>query len=472
MHVLSPHFDHVAIRFRAGLGGAEKRAVARTCRLAPYRAGHDLPGESFALVPLESAPGPAHRRHAEAVERLAAHRHVVRVAAVARHGRSLVIATDRIWVGLCAGARGKAVVAGLRRRGCRLVERRGADHLIRLPAAADPHREIARLQRLAAVEYAEPDHVLVGPPSAVKTGGRIQAALRAVRAPAAWKLQPIGPDTVVAVLDNGVLASHPDLRGAVTSAFDATRRGSARRPSPWDSHGTECAGLVGATGRAARGIRGMAAGCAIAAVRIGYTPSRLADYVTKVSWTVAGIDWAWQHGAAVLSMSFGGGPAATPVVRALRRARTQGRGGRGCVLVAAVGNSGVGTVEFPASSAGVVGVAAVGSSGRRAPFSNWGSQVALAAPGVNVATTTIPDPSDGEPSLYFADSGTSLSTPLVAGAAALVLAAAPKLTERAVRGLLAATASGRGRRVAKLGAGVIDAAAAVRRAQELAGAER
>src|SRR5512141_3369520 len=98
MHVLSPHFEHVAIRFRTGLGAAEKRAAARSCRLAPYRADHDLPGESFALLPLGPAPEPLRRRHAAALEALAAHRHVVRVARVARHRRTLVIATDRIWV--------------------------------------------------------------------------------------------------------------------------------------------------------------------------------------------------------------------------------------------------------------------------------------------------------------------------------------------------------------------------------------
>jgi serine protease len=268
-----------------------------------------------------------------------------------------------------------------------------------------------------------------------------------------------------------VLADHEDLRGAVAARFDSTGQGSPTDPAPWDAHGTECAALVGGTHRVSAGVKGVAAGCALASVRVGYTPTRLGDYVTKVSWIVAGVDWAWQHGAAVLNMSFGGGPPSTPVARALDRARARGRGGKGSVLVAAVGNSGISGVEFPASHDGVIGVAALGPSDRPASFSNRGPEVDLAAPGTNVYTATIPDPVEGEKARYCQDSGTSLATPLVAGAAALVLAANPSLREAAVRQILVATARrvpgqsvshGRNDRV---GAGRLDVARAVTRAR-------
>jgi subtilisin family serine protease len=360
------------------------------------------------------------------------------------------------------------VLAQIRRRGGKLVRRHGSDWLIRLPARIDSARECARLARLSAVDYAEPDHVIVGralKAAVRKPAHRIQPALTTIRAAAAWRLQAIDRSTVVAVLDCGVDASHPDLRGAITRHFNVTGHGSAIRPAPWDSHGTECAGLVAAIGRPG-GLRGVAAGCGLYAIRTGYTPNRLDGiYVTKVSWQVEGIEWAWRNGADVLSMSVVGGPRATPVERALARARTLGRGGSGSVLVAAAGNDGAAHVAFPASAGGVLGVAATDPRGRRASFSNWGGAIDLAAPGVNVTTTTIPDPIENELGLYFTDSGTSLATPIVAGVAALVLAAKPTLRAGQVQALLRATASGSKRPNPRVGAGVVNAAKAVCAAQ-------
>lgn len=469
------HLEHLAVRFRAGLGARARRTAAIECGLARWHPRHDLPGEVYALIPLAnsrgSGPGKRPRsprapsaasRHRAATALLATHRHVIRVAPVFRHGRALVIATDRIWLGLEPGSQGRAVLASLRRRGARLLETRAGDHVLRLPPRQDPRIECRRLAGLAGVRYAEPDHVIVGRSlSTTRTAARIQPALKAIGAPSAWLRQPTSRSVLVAVLDCGVLGSHPDLRGTVVGSFDATGGSRALRPPPWDSHGTECAGLVAATGRAPHGIVGAAPGCRLLAVRVGCTPSRLADYVSKTSWLVQGIDWAWRHGAAVLSMSFGGGPRATPVVRALERARTLGRGGRGTVLVAAVGNDGDAPVEFPARAPGVLGVAAVDARGRAVSFSNRGPAVDLAAPGVNLTTTTVPDPAEDEPSWYLTDQGTSLATPLVAGVAALVIAANPTLSETAVRRLLARTARRHGQRRHRVGAGLIDAGRAL-----------
>ncbi len=292
-----------------------------------------------------------------------------------------------------------------------------------------------------------------------------QPALATIDLAEAVRLQTIDRRTSVAIIDSGVDRRHPDLRGALTRAFDATGQGTATRPKPQDSHGTECAALVAGTGRA-RGVRGVAAGCGLFAVRIGFTPDgALADYVTKTSWLVAGIDWAWRHGADVLSMSFGGGPRSTPVDRAIERARTLGRGGKGCVLVAAVGNDGTARVEYPAVAAGVIGVAATRRDGRPAAFSNRGPGVDMAAPGVNLKTATVPDPAGGEPALYITDSGTSLSTPIVAGVAALILAANPELTATKVARILETTASGAKQRNHRTGAGIVNAADAVRAAR-------
>lgn len=464
--MLQPHLGHLAVRFRPGLSAARKREVAAGCHLDRYRPRHELPGESFALIPLRDGADRPGARHAAALGALERHRHVVRAARVFRHGRTLVVATERIWVGVRNPAGLRAVEAFVRRRNGRLLERRGDDLLFRLRAADDPATVCRQLARLRTVAYAEPDHVLVGPAAAAvgaRAAGPVQEALRIIGMPEAWRIQPIGRDVRVAVIDCGVLGSHPDLRGTIVGRFDATRHGNPLRPPPWDSHGTECAGLVAGCGRGAKRFRGVAAGCGILVARIGRTPTRLGDYISKVSWFVAGLDWAWKQGADVMSMSFGGGPKATPIVNALARARRLGRGGRGSVLVAAVGNSGTAAVEFPASDPGVIGVASTDRHGKPASFSNRGPAVDLAAPGVNVTTTTIPDPTEGERSWYLTDSGTSLSTPMVAGAAALLVAANPDLGERSIRQILAATALGR--RSDRVGAGRLDVPKAIRRAR-------
>jgi hypothetical protein len=462
------HFGFVAVRFRDELTHAQRRRVAGDCHLGSYPDRFELPGESFTLFPVAEGQGSHRHRHGRAFDALGCHPHVVHAAPVVRHGRLRGLATDRIWVAFRSG--GDRVLSGLVHRGARVLYHGDDEVLVRLPAGLDPAAECRRLGRLRSVAWAEPDQVLIGRRFAAARGGSsapVQPAMRQIRADRAWQLQPGQRTMMVAILDCGVLASHPDLKGTVVARYDATGQGNPLRPHPWDSHGTECAALIVGRGASRQGIRGVASGCGLAVVRVGFTPSRMGDYVTKASWLHRGIEWAWRHGASVLSMSFGGGPPLRPVAAALDRAARLGRRGKGCVLVAAAGNDGTSPVEFPSSVPGVIAVGATTPSDRPASFSNRGRAVALAAPGVNIRTATIPDPEIEEPDKYITDSGTSLAAPLVSGAAALVLCAEPSLTAAAVRRRLCGTATrprgvrfvrGRNNRV---GAGRLDVAAAV-----------
>lgn len=459
-----PHFGHAAVRFKDHLSSAGRRRIAEACRLGPYGERIELPGEKFTLIPLAADAAP--QDHWNSMEALRDHPDVVRMAALHRHGKVQFLATDRIWIAL--RRKDRRVLDSLRKRGYRVLESAGeGEYLLRLPPRLSPWVEAARLGANRSLAWVEPDVVMLGRHFAASAGAP-QPAFRQIGAARAWDLQPGQPRVVVAVLDDGVLASHPDLRGAIVSHYDATQRGSATRPQPWNSHGTECAALAGGLGRGKAGVKGVAAGCGIASVRIGYAPTRLGDYLTKTSWLRRGIDWAWQHGAAVLNMSFGGGPPLKAVTAALERARTRGRNGKGCVLVAAAGNDGTGSVEYPGSARGVIAVAATGPNGKPASFSNRGSAVAIAAPGVNVYTATIPDPAEDEPGFYTTDSGTSLAAPLVSGAAAMVLSGNPSLTSAQVRRRLCSTANRvKGLRFVKarndrVGAGLLDVAAAVK----------
>jgi hypothetical protein len=192
----------------------------------------------------------------------------------------------------------------------------------------------------------------------------------------------------------------------------------------------------------------------------------------------AGIVYAVDHGAKIINLSIGGEGSSPLETRAIQYAAS-----RNVLLVAAAGNEYEegNPVEYPAAALQPVGskgqggfglaVAASTMGGKRAFFSNTGTQISLAAPGENVFGAVAAGSSreywpryplpGSVAGLYGWSSGTSFSTPEVAGAAALVWAANPKLTAQQVAGVLKATASGRGKWEPQLGYGVIDVAAAV-----------
>lgn len=478
------HPEQVAIRFAELATPAHCRAAALACHLVPWEQRESLAGEEFLILGIAPSPEPVRTRRASALARLARHRHVADVQPVYRLGAKRWLGTNRVLVK--PRAKGGAEIRKLVRSGAKVVHERHGTILLELSAAQDLDAVVRRLSGLASIEFAEPDHVVLGPQHGGKSGGAAglalgQPPLRLIDAAAGWKAGVASREVIIAILDCGVLTSHPDLRAAVGPAFDATSGRRTQTPSPWDSHGTSCAGLAAGTHAGATGVKGVADGCTLMPIRVGRTPTRLAEYVTRTSWICAGIDWAWEHGAGVLSMSYGGGPRSAAVVAALTRARRRGRGGKGSVLVASAGNGDQAPtpVEFPATLAGVLAVSATDDEDRpkSAPDNDepWvtaaGPAVDLAAPGVGCYTTTVPDPTEGEPELYTNDfSGTSAATPLVAGAAALVLAANPALAERDARRILCASADKvrtvkyRGGRNNWVGSGRLNVGAAVRAA--------
>src|SRR2546430_5260282 len=156
------------------------------------------------------------------------------------------------------------------------------------------------------------------------------------------------------------------------------------------------------------------------------------------------IRWAADHGARVLNLSLGGGSRSANMANAVAYARR-----KGCVVVAAAGNSGSRGVHYPAAYPGAIAVSAVGPQGRLAPYSSFGPEVRIAAPGgdksqgeeAGVLQETI-DPSDpGGKGVYRWFQGTSMATPHVAGAAALV-ASLGVTDPRAIERLIASAADG------------------------------
>src|SRR2546422_4694067 len=273
--------------------------------------------------------------------------------------------------------------------------------------------------------------------------------------PNQWALPQIGWDQVfgtvapagtatVALLDTGVDAFHPDLAGKVvpgTSILD----GSNGMTDP-SGHGTWLAGIIAAQtdNVPVEGIAGVAyAGVTVLPVTVLNVNGEGQD-----SDVIAGVIWAADHGADVILMAFSN-PGFSPNLQdAIDYAWS-----KGIVLVAAVGNSAVSDPTFPAGDRGVMGVAATDAIDALAYFSNDGQAVFIAAPGVAIPTTDIGD-------AYVTVSGTSTSAAIVAGAAALLKAVDPTLTNGIIVGRLARNADPAGTQ-SQTGNGRINLARAV-----------
>jgi subtilisin family serine protease len=274
----------------------------------------------------------------------------------------------------------------------------------------------------------------------------------------------------IAVVDTGVDLRQPDIAAKapqVYSVIHPKNRGDVR---DYYGHGTFVASLAAGSVTNGEGIAGFGGDAQLLCVQIAHADGSISDVDEA-----AGIVYAVKHGAKIINLSLGGLEPSRLETRAVRYAHRHG-----VLVVAAAGNEfhEGNPVEFPAAllqprgSDGHGGRGlSVGAStlkGERASFSNAGSYVSLVAPGENVFAAlsaysdwprmALPGSSAG---VYGFASGTSFSTPEVAGAAALVWAANPRLTARQVATILKRTASGHGAWTPGLGFGVLDVAAAV-----------
>jgi subtilisin family serine protease len=288
-----------------------------------------------------------------------------------------------------------------------------------------------------------------------------------------WVLRAASGITI-AVIDTGADLTAPDLAAKAPLAYDVRSRGSDVRDL--NGHGTFVASLAAGSVTNAEGMSGFGGDARLMIVRSGRVDGAFSDVDEA-----AGIVYAVDNGAKVINLSVGGPDTSLTERRAVDYAVAHG-----ALLVAAAGNerkSG-NAPEYPAAllqpltSNGVGGqglaVGASTSDGSHAGFSNTGSYISLAAPGVDVfgAVSSLSSQSlyprtsllGSRQGFYGFASGTSFSSPEVAGAAALVWAANPSLDAQGVAQILKQTASGLGSWSPELGFGVIDVAAAVAQA--------
>lgn len=289
--------------------------------------------------------------------------------------------------------------------------------------------------------------------------------LPAVRAPEAWVDGARATGVTVAVVDSGADYGHPDLAASLIPGCTFVSVPASCGPTAANDdngHGTHVAGTIAAATNNDIGVAGLAWGASV-------LPLKALDSTGTGSWYAIAdaIGYATnQPGVHVINMSLGSDPGFPPDAseQALLQQMIDGARAKGIVVVAASGNSGVNldTVPiYPASLAGVVAVTAVDQNGARPSWANYGTAVAVAAPGVGILSTLCAYNVQAQSCThtYGVKSGTSMAAPHVAALAALILARSPRLTPDGLAALLKSTAT-------KLpdsttGAGRIDAAAAL-----------
>lgn len=274
-----------------------------------------------------------------------------------------------------------------------------------------------------------------------------------INAPQAWGISTGLHNVRVAVIDDGV-ENHIDINGRVVQGFTPINANGFGAPVGLARHGQACAGIIAASRNNNEGIAGIAPCTVIIPINIFAGNETTADYADA-------IDWAWDDGNAdVISNSWGFTAQGTyhdNIALAIGRARTEGRGGDGSVVVFASGNSNPGGgaavqfngVTFPADVIGVITVGAVDNNGNIHNYSSRGSEMDLVAPSGgtpgNIRTTDRPGAAGYDPGNYTTTfNGTSAAAPQVAGVAALMLSVNPELTETQIVSILRNTATNMG----------------------------
>jgi serine protease len=324
---------------------------------------------------------------------------------------------------------------------------------------------------------------------------------QAINLPQAWDTTVGDDDIIIAVIDSGIVSSHPDLQGRLVDGYDfisdpaRARDGDGRESDPEDPgdlaggpglssfHGTHVAGVIGASTDNGRGIAGVTWQAKIMPLRvIGVGGGNAFEIAEAVRFAVGLANVSGMlpdQPAAIINLSLGRETKSTTEEEAVRAAWEAG-----IVLIGAAGNEISSEPSYPSALSEVINVSAIDMQFERALYSNHGDTIDLAAPGGftgadfngdgfpdGILSTGARDFSSGLNLRYGYSSGTSVAAPHVAGVAALVMAANPDLAAVEVREILETTAVDLGDpgRDDDFGHGLVDAAAAVREARARGG---
>lgn len=294
------------------------------------------------------------------------------------------------------------------------------DKIINAAKATLDQDAVKELKNDPSVAYVEEDHVAHALAQTVPYG------IPQIKADKVQAQGYKGANVKVGVLDTGIAASHSDLNVVSGASFVSGESYN----TDGNGHGTHVAGTVAALDNSI-GVLGVAPNVSLYAIKV-LNSSGSGTYSAIVS----GIEWATANNLDVINMSLGGPSGSTALKQAVDKAYASS-----VVVVAAAGNSGTSgsssTIGYPAKYDSVIAVGAVNSSNQRASFSSVGPELDVVAPGVSIYSTY---PSN----TYATLNGTSMASPHVAGAAALILSKSPTLSASQVRDHLSSTATNLG----------------------------
>ena len=322
--------------------------------------------------------------------------------------------------------------------------------LDRMTVAQVPVEEVNNtlldLRAETGVEYAEPVYIMhtfngssgvPNDPYYAETGtwGQSYADLWGINriyAPEAWPMST-GQGVLVAVVDTGADTTHPDLAANLNTTNSWNYLSNSSNITDDNGHGTHVSGTIAAVGNNGLGVIGVAYQAQI-------LPIKFLDANGSGSSAdgASAIEYAAEHGAKVISNSWGG-PYSQAITDAVTFAHNMG-----AVVIAAAGNSSSNANLYsPAGAPYAITVSATDPSDKFASFSNFGSKIDVAAPGVDVLSLLAANSTFAQTQTanivggnYLRLSGTSMATPHVAGVAALLLAEYPNLTPEQVRYLI------------------------------------
>jgi len=303
---------------------------------------------------------------------------------------------------------------------------------------------IKRLTQDESIEYVEKVPLLRSTSVPNDPSYATQWHLAKIGASNAWNYFSTGSNMVIAIVDDAVDRTHPDLAPNIWvnpneiagNGIDDDQNGFVDDVNGWDfadndnnpnpptssfDHGTHVAGIASSATNNGVGVAGMGFSAKIMAIKTTNTP-------TVISYGYSGIAYAADNGADIINCSWGGSGTSVTALEIINYAI-----GQGSVIVAAAGNANSSSPFYPASYPGVVSVASTTNSDLRSSFSSYGSSVVVSAPGSNIYST-LPG------NAYGYKSGTSMAAPLVSGLLALMRSLNPGIPNSALISCLTSTA--------------------------------